>query len=217
MIDALVRCLARPTLRLALLMLVAASIVLARSGRAADGDAVLLGQENEANNATIIRAASGGPALHGVSSTDDGALVGESTALDGYGVRASGPYIGLNAVGGEIAAYAVSDYGKGVFALTYDGVAVNAATAVDAGTALQVDGRAAFKWSGRLTIPAGSKAATQLDVPLTANSMILATLQQRRGGVSIEAAVPDPAGRRFTIHLNKRVSEDTTVGWFVLN
>ena len=53
MINTLARGLARPAFRLGLLTLVAASIVLARSGRAADGDAVLLGQENEANNATI--------------------------------------------------------------------------------------------------------------------------------------------------------------------
>ncbi len=188
-----------------------------RTARAADGDAVVLGQENTANNATVIQSASGGPALKGISSTDDGALVGESTASDGYGVRASGPYIGLNALGGQIAVYAVSDAGKGVHALTYDGVAISAATAVDAGTALQVDGRAAFKWSGRAVVPAGARSVTVTGVPLTAESLVLATLQQRRDDTHVEAAVPDPVGARFTVSLNRRTSRNLTIAWFVIN
>jgi hypothetical protein len=193
----------------------AATVFKSGAARAADGDAVLLAGENVSDNTTVIR--SGGVALYGISRTDDGALVGESTASDGYGVRATAPYIGLNAVGGEIAVYAVSDYGLGVHALTYDGVAVEAATAVEAGTALKVDGRAVFKLSGLLVIPPGAKSATQTNVPLTLQSLVLATLQQRRDEACIEAAVPDPDNRRFTVHLNKRVSRGTTVAWIIIN
>ncbi len=180
-----------------------------------DGDPVILGQESTADNTTRIVAHE--IALWGISNTDDGALVGESVSLDGYGVRGTSPYIGVNAIGGEVGVYAVSDYGAGVQALTYDGVAVSASTAVDAGTALRVDGRAEFSRSGKVTVAAGMSSATVTGVPLTSESLVLATLQERIHVVHVEAAVPDVENHSFTLYLNRKVPRPTTVAWFVVN
>jgi hypothetical protein len=55
-------------------------------------------------------------------------------------------------------------------------------------------------------------------VPLLTNVMrqVLATMQQRRPGIHIEAVVPDPANDRFRIYLNKPVASATKVAWFVI-
>src|SRR4051812_6218898 len=105
----------------------AAELATAPGAAAADGDPVLLAATNQANNPTVIEIVdSGQSALIARSNADDGSLVGINEASDGYGVRATGQYIGLNAVGGDIGVYSTSDYGVGLKALTYDGVAVDA-------------------------------------------------------------------------------------------
>jgi hypothetical protein len=182
---------------------------------AADNDKVVLGTENTADNPTVIRA--GAVALKGISSTDDGALVGENEASDGYGVRGTSPYIGVNAVGGEIGVYAVSDYGNGVQALTYDGVAVAASTAVDAGSALEVSGRARFSRSGKVTVPAGRFQVTIPVHNLDARSLVLATVQERRDGFYVLGAVADPAASSISIYVSRKSSRPATVAWFVVN
>ena len=58
---------------------------------------------------------------------------------------------------------------------------------------------------------------TKTGVALTAASLVLATLQQNRAGVFVQAAVPDVSRSSFTIHLNKAVSASTKVAWFVVN
>lgn len=52
---------------------------------------------------------------------------------------------------------------------------------------------------------------------LTAQSLILATLQQHVAGVYVQSAVPNTAGSSFTIHLNKTVAAKTKVAWFIVN
>lgn len=65
------------------------------------------------------------------------------------------------------------------------------------------------------TASAGA-SRTQTGIALSANTFILATLQQKRAGVYLAAAVPNPGAGSFTIHLNKAVTKDTTVGWFII-
>ena len=182
----------------------------------ADGDKVILGEENTAHNPTVIHSGSSS-ALKGICTTDDGALVGENEASDGYGVRGTSPYIGVNAVGGEIGVYAVSDYGKGVEALTYDGVAVSASTAVDAGSALEVSGRARFSRSGKVTLPAGKTQVTVSVANLDGASLVLATVQERRDDFHVLGAATDPAHATITIYVNRKASKATTIAWFVVN
>jgi hypothetical protein len=184
---------------------------------AADGDPVLLATTNQAHNPTIIEIVdSGQPGLHVIARADDGALIGENTASDGYGVRASGDYIGLNAVGGAIGVYTVSDYGTALRALTYDGVAVETSTAVDAGHALRVLGAAHFSRSGVATVPSGQRSVTVV-AGTRAGSSVLATIQDRQPGCLIEAAVTDPQAGTITIWLSKTTRGSMRIAWLLLD
>lgn len=127
------------------------------SASAADGDNLKIGQENTAANTTTLSSDDGG--LHVITDTDDASVVGVSTSSDGYGIRGTAPYIGVLGVGDEIGVYTVSDYGVGVHALTYDGTAILAQTAVPQGMALRVEGVASFTRSGVVTVPAGARTA----------------------------------------------------------
>jgi len=193
---------------------VAADAVLPASAAAADGDNLKIGQENTAANTTWLSSDDGG--LHVVADTNDGAIVGESTSSDGYGIRGTSPYIGVTAVGGEIGVYTVSDYGAAVHALTYDGTALHAQTAVPQGTALLVEGVATFTRSGTVIVPAGARTARVAVAPISPDTLVLATPQRRLAGTHIEAAVPDDANDGFTVHLNRRAPQDMPVAWFLL-
>src|SRR5262245_15632671 len=72
-------------------------------------------------------------------------------------------------------------------------------------TALKVEGKATFSRSGIATVPAGKRSIKKSGVPLSASSMVLATIQVDRVGIYVEAAVPNVAGSSFTIDLNKVV------------
>ena len=187
----------------------------ARPALAADGDTLVLGATNEATNTTRLETKE--TSLHAVSDTDGASLIGESRSSDGYGVQGTSPYIGVNAVGGEIGVYAVSDYGTGVRALTYNGTAVEASTAVPQGYALQARGAVGFSRSGRAVVPAGTDRVTVASADVRAGTSILATLQQYRPGVSIAAAVPDAATDTVLFVLTKRVTSDTVVAWFAFD
>jgi hypothetical protein len=194
---------------------VVASGATPRPAIAADGDTLLLGVTNEATNTTRLETKE--TSLYAVSSTDGASLVGESQSSDGYGLQGTSPYIGVNAVGGAIGVYAVSDYGTGVRALTYDGTAVEASTAVPQGYALRAQGAVTFSRSGRATVRAGSDRVTVNTADVRPGTSILATLQQHRPGISMAAAVPDPAANTVLLVLTKRVASDTTVAWLALD
>jgi hypothetical protein len=87
-------------------------------------------------------------------------------------------------------------------------------------TALKVSGKAQFSRSGIATVAgtaAAPKNSVKVSLPITAKSMMTATLQKYVPGVSVVAAVPNVAGGYFTIYLNKPVS--TSVGpiaWMVV-
>jgi hypothetical protein len=194
---------------------VVASGATAQPALAADGDPLVLGITNEATNTTRLETKE--TSLYAVSSTDDASLVGESRSSDGYGLRGTSPYIGVNAIGGEIGVYAVSDYGTGVQAVTYNGTAVEASTAVPQGYALRVEGAVAFSRSGRATVRAGTDRVTVSAADVRPGTSILATLQQYRPGISVAAAVPDPAANTVLLVLTKRVTNDTVVAWLALD
>ena len=116
--------------------------------------------------------------------------------------------------------YGASTDGVGIFADTFDGTALTARG--QAGIALDVQGTAQFSSSG-LAIVKGSvatpKSAVKVsNVPLTANSLVLATIQTNNApGVFIQSAVPNVAGSYFTINLNQSVTKFVKVAWFILN
>jgi hypothetical protein len=81
------------------------------------------------------------------------------------------------------------------------------------GYALQVNGKTTFSRSGVATVVGTSSAPTnkaKVPVPITARSLMIATLQKYVAGVFVVAAVPSVTGGYFTIYLNKSVS--TSVG-----
>jgi hypothetical protein len=194
---------------------VVASGAMAQPARAADGDPLVLGVANQATNTTRLETKE--TSLYAVSSTDGASLFGESRSSDGYGVQGTSPYIGVNAVGGEVGVYTVSDYGTAVQALTYDGTAVQASTAVPQGYALRVQGAVSFSRSGRATVRAGTDRVTVNLVDVRPGTSILATLQQYRPGISVAAAVPDPDANTVLLVLTKRVASDTVVAWLALD
>ena len=53
-------------------------------------------------------------------------------------------------------------------------------------------------------------------VPLTASSLVLATVQTNNG-VYVTAAVPNVPGSSFTIYINRKAPSNTPVGWFIAN
>jgi hypothetical protein len=194
---------------------VVGSVAAARPARAADGDALVLGTTNQATNTTRLE--TNETSLYAVSSTDGASLVGESRSSDGYGLQGTSPYIGVNAVGGATGVYAVSDYGTGVRALTYDGTAVEATTAVPQGYAGRMNGAVAFSRSGRATVRAGTDRVTVAVPDVRPGTSVLATLQQDRPGVAVAAAVPDPGRDTVLLVLTRRATADTTVAWWAFD
>jgi len=80
-----------------------------------------------------------------------------------------------------------------------------------------VTGRAIFPTAqGLLTIAKGSRSVSAERPALTGDTLVLATLQQNRAGVYIQAAVADPAAGTVTIYLNKAVPAATKVAYLVL-
>ncbi len=86
-------------------------------------------------------------------------------------------------------------------------------------TALKVSGKAQFSRSGVATVAgtsAAPKKSVKVSLPLTAKSMMTATLQKYVPGVSVVAAVPNVAGGYFTIYLNKPVTTSAgPIAWIV--
>jgi hypothetical protein len=119
--------------------------------------------------------------------------------------------------------------GAGVFGYTNTGYGVIGQASDPSGTgvlaghgaggdALRVDGKATFSRSGVATIPAGASSVTVAGVPLTAASIVLATLQNLLGkGEYVIAAVPSAGTGSFTVYLNRAASAAAKVGWFVVN
>ena len=175
------------------------------------------GRDNQADNSTTITMSTANAGLKAVTNADDGSLVGENTAADGYGLRGSGVYIGVNAVGGSIGTYTVSDYGVALDALTYDGVAVKGSVAVPSlGYALETNGRVKFSSAGRIAVAAGQAKVVLSGLALSPSSLVLATLQTRKKGLFVEAAVPDLASSSATVYLNKPAPTAVELGWFVI-
>jgi hypothetical protein len=138
---------------------------------------------------------------YGVAGRSGGiAVYGDSTQSYGIGVQ------GSNSQQGGVGVYgSAGPSGTGVYATNPSGLA------------LSVNGRAQFSRSGRITVPAGQYSATASSVSLTSTSLVMATMQQRRAGISIEAAVPNTATSSFTVYLSKAVPSDTVIAWFVVN
>ena len=139
-------------------------------------------------------------------------VVGTGGVGNGVGVWGQGQGTGAGVLGTGFGG-GPAVHGRADFADAIGVLAENTA----GGIALKATGPASFTRSGVLTVRAGTSTVTKTGLALTAASLVLATLQQNRAGVFVQAAVPDVSGSSFTIHLNKTVSASTNVGWFVVN
>jgi hypothetical protein len=95
---------------------------------------------------------------------------------------------------------------------SHEGTAVVALS--DHGIALHVEGRAKFKNSGTVSVPAGSNSVKVSVAGLTTANIVLATIQNPQSGVFIEGA--QPSSGSFTITLSKKAPAAVHVGWFVI-
>jgi hypothetical protein len=164
-------------------------------------------------------------AVHGFTDNPQGyGVVGECAArgvavlaLGGdFGVVAtSNSGIGVEGVsGGQAGVVGTNtETGPGVHGNAFSGVGVLATGA----TALSVQGPAVFSRSGVLTIRRGRSSAVQTVVQLSKATLVLATIQDDLDGVWVRSAVPDPAGQKFTVHLNKAAPTHVKVAWFLVN
>jgi hypothetical protein len=107
----------------------------------------------------------------------------------------------------------------GVFGMSTGerGIGVYATANAAGSAALQVNGRSVFSNSGQIVVPAGATSGSVSGLTLSAAASALATLQQDLPGVSVRAAVPDPAAGTVTVHLSAAPAVDATVGWMVVN
>jgi hypothetical protein len=152
------------------------------------------------------------------SSTASG-VYGDGTYAGGYGVagRTNAPSLGVN---NQYAAGVLGENiatGVGVWARSAHGVALYA-DAVNANAfALRANGVSQFKRSGRPTILAGHSSVSRSSIRIDPGTLVLASLQQDRPGVYVRSTVPNAASDAFTIRLNKAVTSDTKVAWFLVN
>jgi hypothetical protein len=154
-----------------------------------------------------------GSGVTGFGGSNDGAGVSgrgggsNGAGLDGVGVGTGPGVLGIGSGSGHgVRGTASASGAAGVFAENTAG-----------GTALQVTGPAVFSRSGVVRVPSGKSTATVTGVSLTPASLVLATLQQFVSGVSVLAAVPNVAGRSFTVHLSKSVTASAKVAWFIVS
>ena len=152
----------------------------------------------------------------GVYGQNDGTGIGVS------GLFGSGVYGQNDGIGYGVAGRITTSSGAGVWGDAPNasgGVGVAASSAH--GTALQVTGKAAFNRSriatilGTTTTPKNSVVVTVPGGPLTANSIVLATIQGNIAGVSVQGVVKGTTS--FTIFLTKTVTTSVRVGWFIIN
>lgn len=173
---------------------------------------------------------SGDTGVYGQGSTANGVFgqTNASTASGVYGQNDAGGFgVAGRAVNGT-GLFGDAAHGTGAWASTEDGTALKVTagtggtgiTATAPGVALSVQGKAKFSRSGVATVAGTTAAPTnsvKVSLPITAKSMMTATLQTYVPGIFVVAAVPDVAGGSFTIYLNKQVSTSVgPVSWMVV-
>jgi hypothetical protein len=170
---------------------------------------------------------SSGPGVVGVGGTPNGTGVTGNGVGTGAGVVGSGNgtgtgVFGLGGVSGT-GVHGTTQTGTGVTgqATAAGGVGVLAQNTAG-GTALQVNGPAAFTRAGTAQIPYPSKTAT-VTIPggLSPSALVLATAQNNLG-VYVIAAVPGTSTGTVKITLNKAAGtasapKTAIVAWFVVN
>jgi len=167
-----------------------------------------------AASATATGAAADGPELWGTSRSGHGAGVRGNGR---WGVIGEGTHTGVTG-GGFVGVRGKASIVQG----DERGVGVWAEADTPGSTALRADGPSEFNGitrfarSGVVSIPRGSASVTVPGVSLTADTAILATLQDRVTGLYLHAVETDAAQGSFTIFLSKAAGRQVRIGWFAL-
>ena len=191
-------------------------------GYSAGGDGVMGTSGNADRSGMYAVNIGGGYGLVGRTTSPNhpavwGDQLGGNNGVYGHAsnAAASGVYGQNDGTGYGVAGRAGS--GTGVLGDSANGTGVVAQS--QNATALKVNGKAQFSRSGVAYVVGTSTAPknwARVTLPITAKSMMTATLQRYVPGVFVLAAVPNVSGGYFTIYLNKAVT--TTVGpiaWMV--
>ncbi len=194
-----------------------------------DGD-VVLGAMNTSTETTQIENAEDLVDVFAARSSGGGsAIVGESP--QGTGVLGTGAHGVEGSSDTGIGVLGVSDTGTGVLGhITLEGAGVRGHSfsaggvgvfaSAEAGTALEVDGKARFSRSGRATVAAG-KSSVDVDLRtkggLGGTPLCFANLTSYRSGTFVIAVRPNyPSTGKIRIYLNRTVTANTFVAWLVL-
>lgn len=155
-----------------------------------------------------------------------GSVVPSTQSPDGTGLYASGPANGVVAVARDAGGVAVTaNAPAGGRAAVLNGrtevtgplVAQDvSATTMAANTVTATDGLRLSRTAGRATVTGKRRSVQVSDVPVTANSVVVATLQKPKKGLYVVAARP-VSGNKVKITFNKKAPSGTVVGWVVVN
>lgn len=199
-------------------------------GSSASGSAI---DGTSATGSGVVGKSTAASGVHGTSATGTG-VRGETTS--GVGVLGTadaagiaGRFVGRTVVEGALAAGTVDASGAARLAGTLD---VTGQTSL---AGLNVAGPATFagavtlppeakleklalpKTSGVVTLGKAAASVVVPKAPVAAGTLVVATLQKHVKGLWIEAAVPAVAGKKITIHFNKRAPKGTKVAWMLVN
>ena len=196
---------------------------------ATDGD-VVLGAKNSATATTeidssvdlvdvfVARSTAGGIGIVGDSEQGTGVLGTGTHGVEGSSLAGMGVF-GVSEHGtGVLGHITLNGFGVHGHSLSAGGVGVYASA--EAGTALEVAGKARFSRSGRATVAAG-KMSVDVDLRkkggLGGTPLCFANLTTYRSGTFVMAARPNYPGTGWLrIYLNKAVPSPTYVAWLVL-
>ncbi len=185
---------------------------------AKNGSAVRAGDKTTATRPTTLESRKG-PAFQARATSSKGpiGLRGAATANKGVGVQGA-------AVSGKGATVGVQGLTQSPGGTAGQFVATDGGTAVEAsakkGVALRTKGR--IELTERTGSASVSEGGAEFVIPvsggLSEKSLVLATLQDHRPGVHVEAAyVLDADKGLVVVRLNQAVSEQTKVAWIVLD
>ncbi|MEA2621698.1 MAG: hypothetical protein QOH61_608 [Chloroflexota bacterium] len=188
---------------------------------------VRLGEGNESTVPTSISFAAGDTSVELGGSdwavrarTDHGDTIGVlSEVLPGEHLRATAVEAYSAGLSSQTAVIADGRRGNGegyaLKAYTKNGVAVFASCT--GGFALETVGPIVSDRSGRFHVATGKSSFTISGHRVTADSLVLATVQGYVAGVWVVAATVNVGTQKFTVRLNKPAPRALTVGWFLVN
>ncbi len=192
---------------------------------AAGGQSVIMGQTNTSDQAATTLDRQDGKS--NVSLAGPGyAIATHVFAADGSGIVAFSDATGARAItartqgsSSQVALEALTTSGNGegvsLHAETKNGIAVLAECT--GGEAIRVNGMAVFSRSGKETFAAGQSKKTVASGRLSADSLVIATIQGDVAGTWVRGVTVNVVGPSFTIRLNKAAPKALTVGWFIVN